>query len=210
VLYSFPFEDGKVKNIVSLALAHKDHLFVILDSSGVGRCFVLADHIPEFCGHYIDAINRIRFVHAIFSRDDNYVLLASKAVSQELLRAYAVDNGQLVKTFVGPRESIFQLLYHPMECVVYARTRTGLFVWKISAKFRMKNSAPEDGLVKRNSEYYEPEDLFDVVDDQQRGDDAEFVPLSLDLFDPRPDYAFPDDEHYPNQLLKLPFRPDQP
>jgi WD40 repeat protein len=209
VQHSFSFEDSKVKTIVSLALAHKDHLFVILDSVGVCRCFVVADHIPEFCGHYIDAINRIRFVHAMFSPDDHYVLLASKGVSPELLRAYAVDTGQLVKTFVGPREPIFQLLHHPQECVIYARTRTELFVWKISVKFRMKNSTPEDGLVERNSEYYEPEDLFDVVEEQQRGDSAGFVPLSLDLFDAKPDNFFPDDANFPNQLLKLPFRPEQ-
>jgi hypothetical protein len=75
----------------------------------------------------------------------------------------------------------------------------------------MKNSVPQYGLMKANAEFSEPEDIFDIVDD----DEPLPTPVvrqgrvSLDLFTPVDTSYFPDDSNYPNQLIVLPWRPER-
>jgi hypothetical protein len=64
----------------------------------------------------------------------------------------------------------------------------------------MRKSVPDEGLMLRNSFFHEPEDAFDLKEDEK--------PLSLEFFDPAPRPHFADDIMYPNQLIKLPIRVD--
>jgi hypothetical protein len=68
----------------------------------------------------------------------------------------------------------------------------------------MRKSVPDEGLLLRNSFFYEPEDAFDLAEREKPKEP--FRPLSLDFFDPVHRTDFTDDCKYSTQLIKLPMR----
>jgi hypothetical protein len=210
IVNRWAFNEPKTKPITFLAVSPNDRFVVLLDGGGSGRCFSVVAHATV--ARYTDAVERLRFAHAIFDRSSEYVIIASKTMAREALRVYTVQPRNLVKMFHGPSDPILQLFGHPLDSVIYARLKSGLVAWKVSKRFKYRNSVPHTGLKRANWVFEEPEDFFDrrPEDEQRAAADRPRAKaaLSADYFVPADPSLLPDDKNYPAQLLALPWRPE--
>jgi hypothetical protein len=195
---------------LSVVLSLNGHFLLFLDSAGVGHCFSLAGQTAMW--ECRDQVDRVKFAHAVFDRNSEYVIVAPRTVALEGLRVFRVEDGALVKTFPGEREPILQLFSHPLDTTIYARCRSGIVHWEPSRRWRMKNSVPQVGLMRANAPFFEPEDFFDVPPPEEEPEDEATAPLKrclvpLDLLIPVEPAFLPDDKDYPHQLLVLTWPP---
>lgn len=204
---------GSKETISSIISNYKKDCLLILDSRCYGNYFPLELKCNVFT--YSDSINRAKYSFASFSIDDKYILMVDKATSSKTFVAYSsVVDGIFISTpvhfFKGLKEPIRGIVAHPSLPIIFLRLKYEIYTWSYYNPVPLYNSVPERGLMKKNADFIEQENEFDLSDCEEEEEELKkqfkYKPLKLMRREPEGILnIFPDDYKYPNQIYFLPY-----
>ncbi|KAK8639070.1 hypothetical protein V6N13_137468 [Hibiscus sabdariffa] len=116
-----------------------------------------------------DSITKIHWKAHCFSGDGEWVIAASAIKGEHKL--YIWDRaGHLVKILEGPKETVFDLAWHPVHPIIVSVSLTGLvYIWAKDYTENWSAFAPDFKDLEENEEYVEREDEFDLVPETGKG-----------------------------------------
>jgi COMPASS component SWD1 len=116
---------------------------------------------------FMDQVNRTQWRKCMFSADmsGNYVVGATAEKGEHAIHIWNRDNGQLILKLDGPKESIWDLAWHPSRTILATCGHSGkVLIWAKHYAENYSAFAPNFKELEENEEYMEREDEFDLVD----------------------------------------------
>eukprot|EP00960_Hanusia_phi_P071635 767594-Hanusia_phi.AAC.24 len=113
-------------------------------------------------------VNRTQWRKCCFSSDGNYVLGATAEKGEHTIHIWYRENGQLVHVLEGPKESVWDLAWHPTRTIIASCGQSGkVYIWAKQYSENYSAFAPNFKELEENEEYIEREDEFDLIDHHQ-------------------------------------------
>jgi len=158
---------------------------------------------------FLDQVNRTQWRKCLFSAEGNYVLGATAEKGEHSIHIWNRDNGQLILRLEGPKESIWDLAWHPTRAIIASVAQSGkVVIWAKQYAENYSAFAPNFKELEENEEYIEREDEFDLIDQQEvvkkKQEEEEAAEVDITTVDELPS-QFADLD---NELVYLPAVPD--
>ena len=196
------FDTEVKRGINSIEVTHKGIILAIIDKSG---CITLFDRSNETVVNTLqDKVTRVHFVTAAFDRHDEHIICGASKMTSYSFTSYDLSHFVMRSFQNGPREAILQLLFHPLQPIIFARAAKGIHIWKPIYKDRWKHSVPELNNLLSNEVYDEPESEFDEGHESGKKAPYQHLNTPIDIFTREEYHAFEDDSRFPDQMFTLP------
>ena len=200
------FDTEVKRGINSIEVTHKGVILAILDKSG---CITLFDRVKEEVVKALqDKVTRVHFVTAAFDRHDEHIICGASKMTSYSFTSYDLSQYVMRSFQNGPREAVLQLLFHPLQPIIFARAAKGIHIWKPIYKDRWKHSVPEYNNLLSNEVYDEPESEFDEGHESGKKAPYEHLSTPIDIFTREETHPFDDDVNFPDQMFTLPVTID--
>ncbi|EKX52607.1 hypothetical protein GUITHDRAFT_133657 [Guillardia theta CCMP2712] len=158
---------------------------------------------------FFDQVNRTQWRKCCFSSDGNYVLGATAEKGEHTIHIWYRENGQLVHVLEGPKESVWDLAWHPTRTIIASCGQ--VYIWAKQYSENYSAFAPNFKELEENEEYIEREDEFDLIDHHQiikkKREEEEAVEVDITTLDESTAQTYGLLE-IPNELVYLPAIPD--
>eukprot|EP01100_Stratorugosa_tubuloviscum_P011202 TRINITY_DN4969_c0_g1_i1.p1 TRINITY_DN4969_c0_g1~~TRINITY_DN4969_c0_g1_i1.p1 ORF type:complete len:182 (+),score=94.85 TRINITY_DN4969_c0_g1_i1:798-1343(+) len=139
---------------------------------------------------FLDVIDRMQWKQGCFSANAEYVIGGS-VEDEHKIYIWNRSSGQLEKLLEGPKEGIMDLVWHPLKPIIVSCSTSGVvYVWGTNYCENWSAFAPDFKELEANEEYYEREDEFDIIEDDEienkvnntnmEGDDEEIDILTIE------------------------------
>ncbi|MEN2497190.1 MAG: Retinoblastoma-binding protein 5, variant 2 [Marteilia pararefringens] len=175
-------------NIMKIECAKvSNDLILVISTDRVIRIFALSEIIKTFDNKLADhrqpvtlqplaslqdQVNRVSWMHATFSDNDQYVISSSHKL--DLLFIWDIMSASLLKTMsLFTRKKFVDIAWHPYRPLIYSVTSGIVAVWKQPESQKWSAFSPKYMHVDQNIVYREREDEFDQCSDDSRDSDQE-------------------------------------
>ena len=145
----------------------RDGNYVLVSETGKIRVYDASQ--STLYREFMDQVNRTQWRKCMFSADmtGNYVVGATAEKGEHAIHIWNRDNGQLTLKLDGPKETIWDLVWHPSRTILASCGSSGkVLIWAKHYAENYSAFAPNFKELEENEEYMEREDEFDLVDPQ--------------------------------------------
>jgi hypothetical protein len=194
------------KGIAQIVPSHRGDSLLVLEKGGAA--LLVSIEAQMALTNFHDPTNDKKFTCGCFDADDQHVILSSNQTASCLVIIFSVRDGGLITSVLqGPSEAVHQILFHPLWPHVYTRAAAGIRVWTPTYLNSWSTFVPGFDHVMVNLLYDERESEFDEEEavNESAGMNR---PERIDLFGNVPDFIFPSDAQFEDQLLYVPFDED--
>jgi len=191
----------------------RDGSYVLVSETGKIRVYDAQQ--STLYREFMDQVNRTQWRKCMFSADitGNYVVGATAEKGEHAIHIWNRENGQLILKLDGPKESIWDLAWHPSRTILASCGQSGkVLIWAKHYAENYSAFAPNFKELEENEEYLEREDEFDLVDEQtavkKKLEEEEAVEVDITSIDDEMGSSSCPLPQIEDELVYLPVVPD--
>ena len=198
------------KEIQKIGIGRNGVLMLIIEKSGSIMLWNIEADIN--LRTFQDSTGGTKWTVGCFDNRDEHVFFSSSLVASCTITGFSLRDqnlGMMVSDLKGPSEAVGLMLCHPLYAHIYcmscdSKNSNSIRVWTPTYLNVWSKFVPGFDDVIANDLYYERESEFDEEEQHQEVlRDTAADPI--DVFTVTPEYFFPSDQQFPDQLLYLPL-----